>query len=164
LEEHLYNKYFTEYDGDIVTWTLDLQHSFPTFYLNAAYGFKVYEIEKDFRYDNAEDASYESNIFSFGLLMKKMPLDSKYAHISWRPELDLSFEERFFQGSGTWHAGRTDDINTTTGTLHFYFGQDWNINLDYSHIFRNVDAINSSVRKYKEYSENRFGVSAQYRF
>lgn len=164
LEQYYYDEHFTEFDGNISTWTLSWQQSFPTFYLDAAYGYRVYETDNKEDIDNPEDASYESNVYSFGLLMKKMPLDDKYPSIQWRPELDLRFEERYYQGLDSWHAGRTDNINTTTGTIHFYFGPSWNINLDYSHLFRNVDAVYSSVRKYKEYGENRFGINVRYSF
>jgi len=164
LEKLYYNEYFTEFDGDIDTWTLGWQQSFPTFYIDASYGFKQYQTDKQNTLDNPEDASYESNIYAFGILLKKMPLDDRYPYVQWRPELDLRFEERYFQGSDSWHAGRKDNINTTTGALHFYLGETWNLKLDYSHIFRNVEAAYSSVRKYKEYSENRFGITARYKF
>jgi hypothetical protein len=164
FEDYFYNKYFTEFDGDITTWTVGLQQSFPTFYLDASYGFREYQTEKGKEFDNPEDASYESDIYSFGIMIKKMPIDSRYPNIYWRPNLDLRFEERYYQGSDNWHSARTDNINRTDTSLMFYFGEQWNINLDYSHIFRNVDAPYSSVRKYKEYSENRFGVSVKYLF
>jgi hypothetical protein len=163
-EELFYNEYFTEFDGTIDTWTLGWQQSFPTFYLDAAYAYRVYETDGGRIVTAIEDASYESNVYSFGLLMKKMPVDTQYPNLLWRPELDLSYEQRYFQGSDNWHAGRTDIINNTDASLQFYFGKNWNINLDYSHIFRNVDAIDLSVQKYKEYSENRYGVSARYQF
>lgn len=164
LEEYFYNKYFTEFDGDIETWMLGFRQSFQTFYFSASYGYRVYETEKGVSVDNPEDASYESNIYGVGLLIKKMPLDPKYPSVYWRPELNLRFEQRYFQGGDDWHRGRTDNINTTNTSLKFYFGDKWNFNLDYSHIFRNVDAVNSSVVKYKEYSENRFGTSVRYQF
>jgi len=164
LDEYFYNEYFTEFDGNINTWLLGWQQSFPTFYLDASYAYRVYETELVIEIDNPEDASYESNVYSFGIMLKKMDLDSRYPNLTWRPELDLRFEERFYRGGDSWHRNRIDNINTTTGRLHFYFGDRWNINLDYSHIFRNVDAAYSSVRKYKEYSENRFGVNTGYRF
>ncbi len=163
LEEYFYNKYFTEFDGDITTWTLGWRQSLPTFYVEGSYGYKVYDTDR-VDIDNPEDASYESNIYSAGILIKKMPLDSKYPHVMWRPELTLRFEERFFQGGDSWHRNRTDKINTTSAYLRFYLGETWNINLDYSHIFRNVDAPNSSLIRYKEYSENRFGVNVRYYF
>jgi len=163
-EDFFYNEYFTEFDGKIETWKLGWQQSLPTFYLDASYAFRVYETDADKIVTASEDASYESNIYSVGIQMKKMPVDTKYPNLLWRPELKLGYEQRYFQGSDNWHAGRTDIINNTDATLQFYFGSNWNINLDYSHIFRNVDAIDSSVQKYKDYSENQCGVSARYRF
>lgn len=163
-DDYFYNEYFTEFDGTSDTWKLDWQQSLPTFYLNAAYAYKVYETDSSAEINNSEDASYESNIYSFGLLMKKMPLDAAYPEVFWRPELKLGYEQRYFQGSDSWHNGRTDIINNTDASLQFYFGPKWNINLDYSHVFRNVDAMNSSVQKYKEYNENRYGISARYQF
>ncbi len=161
---YYYNQYFTEFDGDIDTWILGWQQNFPTFYLDASYSYRVYETDKSASFDNPEDASYESNVYDFGIMLKKMNLDSRYPSIQWRPELDLRFEERYYQGGDNWHRNRIDNINTTTARLHFYPGVKWNLSLDYSHIFRNVDAAYSSVRKYKEYSENRFGLNAGYRF
>ncbi len=163
-EDYFYNKYFTEFDGAVDTWSLGWQQSLPTFYLDAEYAYRVYETDSGSIINNSEDASYESNVYSFGLLMKKMPVDSQYPELLWRPELKLGYEQRYFQGSDSWHAGRTDIINNTDASLQFYFGENWNFNLDYSHIFRNVDAVSSSVRKYKEYSENRYGISARYQF
>ena len=163
-EDFFYNEYFTEFDGTTDSWTLGWQQSLPTFYLDGAYSYKVYETDNASNISLSEDASYESNVYSIGLLMKKMPLDSKYPTITWRPSLNLSFEQRYFQGTDSWHAGRTDNIDNTDATIQVYFGENWNLNLDYSHIFRNVDAMNPSVSKYKEYSENRFGISARYLF
>jgi hypothetical protein len=163
-EELFYNKFFTEFDGNIDTWSLGWQQSLPTFYLDAAYSFKAYDTTSNKVLTTSEDASYESNIYDFGILMKKMPLDSKYPTVFWRPGLKLGYEQRYFQGTDSWHAGRTDILNNTDATLQFYFGSNWNINLDYSHVFRNVDAINKSVSRYKEYSENRYGISARYQF
>ncbi|HOD17884.1 MAG TPA: hypothetical protein PKJ14_04480 [Candidatus Cloacimonadota bacterium] len=161
-EQRYHNKFFTEYDGDIITWTWGLRQSFPAFYADASYGYRVYDTDRSEGFTNAEDASYESNIFAGGLLLKKMPLDSRYPNIKWRPELNLKFENRYFQGSDTWHLCRTDNLNTTAATLHFYFGDRWNINLDYSHLFRNVDADNENVIQQKEFGEDRFGLNVRY--
>jgi hypothetical protein len=163
LEQQYYNKYFTEFDGDITTWTLGWKQSLPAIYVDAAYGYKVYDTSAG-NIDNPEDASYESNVYDIGILVKKMQVDSRYQTVTWRPELNLQFENRYYQGSDTMHRGRTDNLNTTNAILHFYFGEVWNLNLDYSHIFRNVDAVDSNVRKLKEFGENRFGLALRYSF
>lgn len=163
-EDFFYNKYFTEFDGTTDSWKLGFNQSFSTFYFDAAYTYKVFDTDSEAAISNSEDSSYESNVYTIGVLIKKMPVDTQYPEVMWRPELSLGFEQRYFQGSDSWHAGRTDNINNTDATLQFYFGENWNINLDYSHIFRNVDAMNSSVRKYKEYTENKYGLSVRYQF
>ncbi len=162
LEDFFYNQYFTEYDGDIQTWTFGWQQNFPAFYLDGAYAYKVYETDEPLQNGAPEDASYEANVFTAGLLIKKMELDARYPDVQWRPELDLRFETRYYQGGDDWHAGRTDNLNTTTAAFHFFFGDRWNIKLDYSHLFRNVEALTSSVSRYKEFSENRYGLSVRY--
>jgi hypothetical protein len=163
LEQQFYNEYFTEFDGDVTIWTLAWKQSLPVFYAEASYGYKVYDTASG-NIDNPEDASYESNILDLSILIKKMQVDSRYQTVTWRPELNLQFEERFYQGGDAMHRGRTDNLNTTTAILHFYFGEEWNLNLDYSHIFRNVDAVDLNVRKYKEFSESRFGINAKFLF
>jgi hypothetical protein len=163
-DEYFYNEHFTEFDGSQDTWKLGGKYSFPLFNVDASYAFKNFETEIASTQVNPEDASFESNVYAFGFQLKKMPLDTKYPKVTWRPDLNLSYEERFFQGLDSWHIGRTDKIYNTDASFQFYFGSDWNINLDYSHAFRNVDAVNTSVRKYKEYTENRFGIFAGYSF
>lgn len=164
LDQYYYNQYFTEYDGGITTWKLGWEQSFPIFYLNASYAYKVYETELSNAQDTPEDASYESNVYAAGILIKKMDLDSRYPQVQWRPELNLTFETRYYQGGDNWHAARTDNLNTTAATLHLYLGDRWNFMLDYTHLFRNVDAPYTSVMKYKEFNESRLGVSARYNF
>jgi predicted DNA-binding protein len=164
LDQYYYNQYFTEYDGDITTWKLGWEQSFPIFYLNASYAYKVYETDRSQDLDTPEDASYESNVYAAGILLKKMDLDPRYPRIQWRPELNLTFETRYYQGGDNWHAGRTDNLNTTAATLHLYLGDRWNFKLDYTQLFRNVDAPYASVMKYKEFNESRLGVSARYNF
>lgn len=163
-EDYYYNQYFTEFDGRAETWRLGYKHSFPVFYVSGYYDFKVFDTTQTPTQINPDDSSYESNIYGFDLLLKKMPLDSKYPSVLWRPDLSLSYEEKYYQGSDAWHSGRMDQIYSTDASLAFYLGEVWNINLDYSHSFRNVDISNSSVSKYKDYSENRFGFAVEYNF
>ena len=163
-EQYYYNKYFTEFDGPANTWTLGWKQSFPVLSLDGSYSYRVFDIANQVSVSQPEDASYESDIYAFGLQLKKMPLDSKYPSLFWSPQFKLKYEERYFQGKDSFHLGRADYIYATTASMQFFPGDRWNFNLDYSYNYRNVDAVSTTVAKLKDYSENRFGVSAGYQF
>ena len=162
-EELFYNQFFTEFDGDAKTGGLGIRQNFPLFVLEAGYQYRVFD-----NWENGplhDDSSYESNIYSATLRLKDMPLDDgKKNSPRWHPSLSLSFEERFFQGLDSWYGGRVDNIYTTAAGLNFRLDKKWNISLDYSHLLRNVDSPNASVRRLKPYSENRLGAEVKYSF
>lgn len=162
-EELFYNRFFTEFDGDAKTGGLGIRQNFPIFVLEAGYQYRVFD-----NWENGplqDDSSYESNIYSATLRLKDMPLDDSKKHSPrWHPSLSLSFEERFFQGLDSWYGGRVDKIYTTAAGLNFRLDKKWNISLDYSHLLRNVDSPNASVRRLKPYSENRLGAEVKYSF
>jgi len=162
-EELLYNRFFTEFDGDAITGGLGLRQNFPVFVLEAMYQYRVFD---NWNNDaDPDDSSYESNIYSATLRLKDMPLNEDDKHSPrWHPSLSLSFEERFFQGLDDWYGGRIDKIYTTSAGLSFRIDKKWNISLDYSHHLRNVDSPNASVRRLKPYSENRLGAEVKYTF
>jgi hypothetical protein len=84
--------------------------------------------------------------------------------MNWHPYLELSKEDRFYQGDSPWYAGREYAIYNTTAGLNFMLHPSWNLSLDYSHIFRNVDSPNESVLRLKEFSENRLSAALSYKF
>ena len=164
FENYLYNQYFTEFDAEATTWGIGLRHNFPIFSLQADYYYRVLENLKDQGFAHA-DASYESNKYSGLIRIRKMLLDdAKPKGAAWQPSLQIAYEERFFQGLDSWYGGRIDKIYTTTASLDFDLAKNWNINLDYSHVFRNIDSPSAAVRRAKEYSENRLSAAVNYEF
>jgi len=164
FDQYRYNQYFTEYDGDADTWTLGWQQAFTNFEVGADYSYKVFDTGRKASLEHPEDSSYESNAYDVSLSLKKTRVDDKKPDLLWRPTFSLGYEERFYSGLDTWHEGRTDWIYDMDATLQFYLHKNWNINLDYSYQFRNVEAVSLSVGKYKEYGENRIGAAAEYSF
>ncbi|MDZ4121735.1 MAG: hypothetical protein U1C33_04900 [Candidatus Cloacimonadaceae bacterium] len=163
-ENYYYNEYWTEFDGDATTVGLGLRHSFPLFTVNGMYYFRAFDTKLDGDSD-FNDSTYESDRYYFDFALKYMPLnDSEPRGATWRPKLSLSYEERYYQGLDTWYGGRVDKIYNTTGGIDLNINAKWNISLDYSHIFRNVDSPNESVLRLKEYAENRFGATVKYNF
>jgi len=45
-----------------------------------------------------------------------------------------------------------------------FFSPQWNLSLDYSHYFRNVETDNETVQRLKEYNENRLSAALRYTF
>lgn len=160
-EEYFYNEYWTENDGDLLQLGLGLRYSFPAFSLSGAYHFKDFA---NTRHD-AEDGSYESNLYRGELSLKPTPLmESRPKGVKWNPALALSFEEKFFQSDDDWYGGRKDRIWATRASLNFDFTRQWNLLLDYSHTFRNVDSRVSEVPRAREYGENRISATVKYSF
>lgn len=163
-ENYLYNQYFTEFDATATTWGLGLRHNFPVFTLQGDYAYRVLDNRTDQGFPHA-DASYESNKYSGLIRIRKMPLDdAKPKGPTWQPALELSYEERFFQGLDNWYGGRIDQIYSTSASLDFQLNKNWNLNLDYSHVFRNIDSPSAAVRRAKEFSENRLSAAVKYLF
>ncbi len=163
-ENYYYNEYWTQFDGDAYTYGIGFRHSFPVFIINGMYYYRIFE--NDFTAGSGfNDSSYESDRYDVGIMLKQMPLnESKKDGVTWRPALNISYEERFYQGLDSWYGGRIDKVYNTKGSLDFFFSSDWNLSLDYSHIFRNVDSPNASVLRLKEYTDNRLGASVRYNF
>lgn len=163
-EIYRYNEFFTEFDSDATTWGGSIRHNFPYFGMEAGYYYKVLDNSNNI-VDPLEDASYENNEYEVVLLMKKMLLDNnKPRGATWQPSVELSYQERFFQGTDDWYGGRVDKIYGLRGTLSFDLTKAMNLNLDYSHVNRNIDSPSATVRRLKEYSENRLSASLSYKF
>jgi|GEM_PF-194380 len=163
-EDYYYNRFWTEFDGSTSAYSLGLRYNLPVFSLDADYQYRVFDNDSP-TLGSFNDSSYESDRYSLALALKKMPLsDDKHSEVSLRPRFSLSYEQRFYQGDDSWYGGREDNIYNTTGSLGFFWGRTWNLSLDYSHIFRNVDSTNDTVLKLKEYSENRLSAGIEYLF
>lgn len=163
-EDLYYNKYFTEADGNTMTTELGARYSFPIFSVQGSYSYRDYAAEgwKDLE---ANDGSYQSNIYRGVLRMKAMPISGNSTRqSSWQPYLELSKEDRFYQGNDSWYGGREYATTNTKGGLNFKFSPQWNLSLDYLHIFRKVDSPNESVLKLKEFSENKLSTTLKYKF
>lgn len=163
-ENYYYNEFFTEFDSKATTYGIGWRQNFPYFGIEASYNYRVLENDQEVA-EPLDDSSYESNEYTGIILLKKMPLnDSKPKGATWQPSLELSYEERFFQGMNEWYGGRADQIYTTRASVNIELSKAWNINLDYSHDFRNIDSPNASVRRAKEYGENRLGAFIKFEF
>jgi len=163
-EDLYYNKYFSEADGNRLTTELGARYHFPAFTLQGSYAFRTYD---NTRYDelNDDDGSYDSNIYRCVLRMKEMPFSGDSTkNQSWQPYLELSREDRFYQGDSQWYGGREYCIYNTTAGLDLKLHPDWKLSLDYLHIYRNVESPNESVLRLKEFSENRFSASVSHKF
>ena len=163
-EIYRYNEFFTEFDSEATTLGGSIRHNFPYFGIEAGYYYKVQDNSQVIT-DPLEDSSYENNEYEVILLMKKMLLDNnKPSGATWQPSVELSYQERFFQGTDDWYGGRVDKIYGLRGTLSFDLTKAMNLNLDYSHVNRNIESPSATVRRLKEYSENRLSASLSYKF
>ncbi len=163
-EDYFYNEYWTQFDGSATTYGIGFRQSFPVFFLSGMYYYRVFDNDYDGN-PLYNDSSYESNKIDVGISLKHMPLnESKKNGPTWRPTLDISYEERFYQGLDNWYGGRIDKMYNTKAGIDFSLSEKWNLSLDYSHVFRNVDSPNQSVLRLKEYSDNRVGTSVRYNF
>lgn len=161
FEQYFYNERFTEYDGDAITLGAGLRHSFPIFSLGAMYYWRGF----DNTGAKTLDCSYESNRYSGDIILKAMPLsEGKKNGPAWQPSLGLSYEERFYQSDDYWYGGRIYKSYSTDAGIDFLIDRDWNLSLDYSHIFRNVESDVQAVLDSKEYAENKVSATLKYSF
>jgi len=159
-ELYRYNEYFTEGDGKAIAGEAGISYKFPFFTVEGAYGYRDFSCDK--RLEN-KDCSYQSNIYQGALTLPKMPL-SEQGKTLWQPSFALNYEQRFYQGSGSWYGGRADYTYNLSAGMKMFFSPQWNLSLDYSHYFRNVETDNETVQRLKEYNENRLSAALRYTF
>lgn len=163
-EDMYYNQYFTEADGKRLTTELGARYSFPSFSLQGSYSYRDFD-NTGYKDLEANDGSYESNFYRGVLKLKPMPITGESTkEQSWQPYLELIKEDRYYQGDNTWYGGRTYQIYNTKAGINVKLHPDWNLSLDYLHIFRNVESPSASVLRLKEFSENRLSAAVHYRF
>ncbi len=171
MEELFHNEYFTEYDGVATTYKAGWRGSFPGVYLNFAYSFKEFVTEDDIQalytddidWDTIpSDSSYESDIYEFGITLKK--IDTSWDDVKYRFTVDFDLEKRYYQGSDDYHYKREDTKTTVSPSLVFYLGKAIDIHLDYSYCNRTVESPYNSVPKYKEYLDNTLSLGFGYKF
>ena len=160
LENFRYNEFFAEADGKATQGGLSVVYRFPVFTMDAGYDYRTFDNEN--LVDN-DDASYNANIYHGKLTIPKMPV-SQEGKILWQPSLALNYQQRYYQGDGSWYGGRADYTYTMNAAFQWFFAANLNLSLDYSHIFRNVESDSESVLRLKEYGENRFGAVIKYKF
>lgn len=163
-DDTYYNEYFTEADGHSLTSELGARYAFPSFSLQGSYGFRQFD-NTGYQDLDADDGSYDSNIYRGVLRMSPMALSgTSTKDTSWQPYLELSREDRFYQGNSEWYGGREYHYTNTKAGVDVKLSPKWNLSLDYLHIFRKVDSPNASVLRLKEFSENRLGAGVKYNF
>ncbi|MBI9031795.1 hypothetical protein JEZ13_07335 [bacterium] len=156
FEQYYHNEYFTEYDGDAITPGLGLKYSFSELYLEGWYYYRNYETHEEITPDDEiSDQSYESNIYTARLRMKKI----RTKKFDYRPVFDFSYEKRYYDGWDKYHNGREDDTITINPWVKFYFTDYLNITLDYTSKIRNVSSSSQSVEDSKSYQENQMSIS-----
>ncbi|MEN6445521.1 MAG: hypothetical protein ABFC98_05695 [Candidatus Cloacimonas sp.] len=155
-----YNEYFTEGDGSALEYEVEASYKFPYFSLEGSYAYRDFTCDK--RIEN-KDSSYQSNIYNGKIILPKMPL-SEEGKTLWQPSFALNYEQKYYQGNGTWYGGRADYTYNIAADFKFIFSPKWNLSLDYSHFFRNIDSDNDSVLRLKEYGENRLSAVLKYNF
>ena len=160
LQDLYYNEFFTEADGRASTYELGAAYRFPIFTLDAAYGYKEFDNDAP---AGEDDSSYDSNIYKAKLTLQRMPL-SDTGTTTWQPYLGINYEQRYFQGTGNLYNARADYIYNLSTGFGFRFSPTWNLSLDYTHIFRNVESSSSEVLRLKEFSENRLSTTLRYNF
>lgn len=160
LQDLYYNEFFTEADGRATSFELGSSYRFPVFTIDAAYAFKQFDNDTP---AGEDDSSYDSNIYKAKLTLARMPL-SDTSKTTWQPYLGINYEQRYFQGAGSLYNARADYIYILSTGFGFRFSPTWNLSLDYTHRFRNVESNSSEVLRLKEYSENRLGASLRYNF
>lgn len=159
-EDFRYNEFFTEADGTAFQGGLGINQRFPAFTIDAGYDYRAYDNEN---LVDDDDASYDANIYHAKITLPQMPIsDTNSIHL--QPSLALNYQQRYYQGDGSWYGGRADYLYTMTAGFMWTFSPKINLSLDYSHIFRSVESDNADVLRLKEYSENRFGAALKYKF
>ncbi|MBN2829410.1 MAG: hypothetical protein JXR56_03700 [Candidatus Cloacimonetes bacterium] len=170
-EKYLYNDYFLEYNGEAITGDLAWRGSFPGLYLDFSYGYRQFDTDDDIvslyndglsASDIPSDSSYESNLISAGLTLKKIKTSNK--KLSYRPIIDFSLEKRFYQGNDEYHAKREDSTITLSPSVVVYLGKNIDITLDYSYQSRTVESPYYSVPRYKEYTANSVSLGFSFRY
>jgi len=179
-EQYFYNEYFTEQDGDAMTFGLGWRHSFPTFYLDLMYYYRL--METDNHIDNASgisdwesmkdyrDASYDANIFSIKFTNKRVRLTKK---IELRPYISYTIEKRYYITDlpvSHPQAGSIDPIHSTREDskynldlgVFFYLTKKLNISLDYTHIYRKVSSDYKPLADLKDYVKDSISVTFSY--
>ena len=160
LEDYRYNEFFTEADGQAITGGLGFSYRMPISDLDAEYSFRSFTNDNQV---DSDDSSYDSNIYKGKLTLPKMRL-SDGGKTKWQPSLGLAYEQRYYQGSGSWYGGRADYTYTLSTGFKLLFSPVWNLSLDYSHIYRNVESDNAALLLSKEYSENRLSATMKFKF
>lgn len=160
-EQYYYNQYWTEFDANAITLGFGARHAFPAFSLGASYRYRIHDNHRH----GIRDGSYESNRYSGNIRLAATPLDNdKPGSPTFQPELTLSYEQRYFQSNDPWYGGRADHIYNTEATVNIGFGPRWNLKLDYSHAYRNIESPVEEVRRAREYSENKVSATVKYSF
>ncbi len=156
FEQYHHNEYFTEYDGDAITPGIGLKYSFSELYLEGWYYYRVYETHDEILPDDEiSDQSYESNIYSASIRMKKI----KGKNFDYRPVFDFEYEKRYYDGWDKYHNGREDDTITINPWIKVYLTDYLNITLDYTSKIRNVSSESQSVEDSKTYQENEMSIT-----
>lgn len=162
-EDYFYNRYFTEYDGTATTLGLGWRHSIPQFTLSGTYFYRDFESNAgtDFT-DDSGDAAYESNIYDIGITWKNWKPMIASNPVNIRPSFSLSWEDRYYQGTDTFHNGRQDAMLNIGAGLLVPVHKNLDISLDLSHTVRNVSSNSLSVPRYKEYKESSISLGFSY--
>ncbi|RLC50502.1 MAG: hypothetical protein DRZ79_04280 [Candidatus Cloacimonadota bacterium] len=157
-----HNKYFTEFDANVFRHKSGLKLNIPQ---NLAIGF-YYEYKISDPRNNGipenietEDASYESNVYSFVLLNSGFLKSGKFTV---KLGTTIRLEERFYQTSNPtdkFHYAREDDILSIDSYVKIPCGNNFGIKLFYGYEIRQTDSPYEFVISAKEYSLYKTGLT-----
>ncbi len=172
MADYFYNEYFTEYDGQKISYTAGYQHSFNKFSLRAMYTFGVFEqtdiltISKATAAGYARDMSYETDVYALSIKSEKLG-NKKKMRISLA--LNLQLEKRLYttnynQLIDTIHSARIDKVSSIRFTPTAHFSKNIDISLVYSFDVRKTEAAKVNLSDIKDYTVNAVKLTIAKRF
>jgi len=160
-----FNKWFTEYDADILTSNIYLNwQPVSRFELLCRYGWRVSDTDAEEAFndpseiDVIKDAAYSSNIYACDLKFKKLPGKATL-------NLGYSLETRFFESeyeNDTYHYNRNDYIHIISTSLYKSLHKRLSLLAKAEYGFRNTESPNDYVITDKEYSYWNAGITLSY--
>ena len=160
-----FNKWFTEYDTDIITSNIYLNwQPVNTVELICRYGWRVSDTDAEEAFndpsaiDVIKDAAYSSNIYALDLKLRKMPGKTTL-------NLGYRLETRFFDSEyedDTYHYNRNDYIHTISTSIYKSLHKRLSLLAKAEYGFRTTESPYNYVIEAKEYSYYNAGITLSY--
>ncbi|MDP8211267.1 MAG: hypothetical protein RAO94_11390 [Candidatus Stygibacter australis] len=160
-----FNKWFTEYDADILTSNIYLNwQPVSKFELLCRYGWRISDTDAEDAFndpsaiDVIKDAAYSSNIYALDLKFRKMPGKTTL-------NLGYKLETRFFDSEyedDTYHYNRNDYIHVISTSLYKSLHKRLSLLAKAEYGFRNTESPAPDVATDKEYNYWNAGITLSY--